>query len=123
MKKFALFAAGSGLVAVSLGAFGAHGLRDVVSPTQLQVWQTAVHYQMFHTLAILLIVSIGLKSPVSRCFSASVWCFLTGILVFSGSLYLLVLSGESWLGAITPLGGVLFLTGWVLLAIGFVRWK
>lgn len=101
----ALFA----LVAVGAGAFGAHGLRESLSPARMETFEVAVRYQMYHSLAIL--VAGILQSPVAA------WCFVAGIAVFSGSLYILVLTNQRWLGAVTPIGGVLLLLGWLALAI------
>lgn len=106
-----LFAAISGFLTVALGAFGAHALKAILAPPDLSIWQIAVHYQMFHTAALL---ALGLM-PVegeTRALHLAAWSLGGGILVFSGSLYLLALTGRTWLGAITPLGGLLFLTGW-----------
>jgi len=99
-----------GFVAVAAGAFGAHFLRSILPPPRLETFEVAVRYQMYHALAIIL---AGMLNA-----DRAAWCFTTGILVFSGSLYLLVLLDQRWLGAITPIGGVLFLAGWLLLALG-----
>lgn len=110
------FAAISGAIVVALGAFGAHALRDQLDAYGLQIWQTAVQYQMFHTLAI---VACGLllNSAESKHLVWAWRCFAIGIAIFSGTLYVLALSGIKWLGAVTPLGGMAFLAGWLLLAI------
>ena len=105
--------AGLGVVA---GAFGAHGLEGRVSPDRLETFHTAVTYQMYHALA-LLAVGWAAQGGGGLVHGAG-YCFLAGILVFSGSLYLLVLTDTSWLGAITPLGGAAFLVGWGLFAWG-----
>lgn len=103
-------AAVSGFLAVALGAFGAHGLKSIlVKYETLDAWETAVLYHMFHTLALLF---VALRPSVST--GAAVG-FILGVCLFSGSLYLLALTNIRWLGAITPLGGVGFLVGWVLL--------
>lgn len=104
-----------GFFAVALGAFGAHGLRERLSPDMLAVFEVGVRYQMYHALA-LLAVSFALARWPSAALTAAGWSFVAGILVFSGSLYVLVLSGVRWLGAITPFGGVAFLVGWGCLA-------
>lgn len=109
-----------GLSAVALGAFGAHGLRARVGPELLGVWRTAVDYQMVHALALLALATapaIG-DRPAVRFACRS---FVLGILLFSGSLYLLVLSGRSWLGALTPLGGLCLMAGWG--ALGIHGWR
>lgn len=107
-----------GLLGVALGAFGAHALRTRLSADLLAVWKTAVEYQMFHALA-LLGVGLLLRSgtPPSPLLTLSGTCFAAGVLLFSGSLYALALSGVRVLGAITPLGGLLFLAGWALLLV------
>ncbi len=105
-----------GALGVALGAFGAHGLRDRLTPADLGVFETAVRYQMYHAVALL-----GLAAWVDRSPSPKLgwvaWCFALGVAVFSGSLYLLVLTQARWLGAITPFGGVSLIGGWVLLAV------
>lgn len=98
-----------GGIGVAAGAFGAHGLRGVVTPERLEVFETAVRYQMFHALALLAAGSLGAEKAG--------WAFLLGVLIFSGSLYLLVLADQGWLGAVTPVGGLLLIVGWVLLAV------
>ena len=117
-RQTLLFASGSGFLVVALGAFGAHGLAEVLGE-RVHTWETAVQYQMFHTLALL---ALGLMLQAGQ--AQAVWlqraavAFAAGILIFSGSLYLLALSGIRWLGMITPLGGVAFLLGWLALARG-----
>ena len=113
----------SGLLGVALGAFGAHSLRDRLSTDMLAVFQTGVTYQMYHALALLAVgVVLGRFSiDGSAWLNASGWLFVAGTVLFSGSLYALSLLGVSWLGAITPLGGVAFLAGWLALAIGIWR--
>ena len=116
-RGFIIIAALSGLLSVGLGAFGAHALKSRLDEYALGVWETAVQYQIFHSLALLAIGVLCLSQPPSRLLLGSGVGFLVGILVFSGSLYLLSLSGIRWLGAITPLGGLSFMLGWLLLAI------
>lgn len=113
-------AAGAALafLGVALGAFGAHGLRARVTPDMLAVWKTAVEYQMYHAFALLV---LGLLALPGRLSTAAGALFLAGIVLFSGSLYALVLSGVRVLGAITPFGGVCFLIGWVVLAAGVLK--
>ena len=101
-------------LAVAAGAFGAHGLEGIVTPDRLDIFKTAAQYQMYHALALLI---IGLIHARSTLVTWSGHCFTGGILVFSGSLYLLVLTNTSWLGAITPIGGLLFIAGWILLFV------
>lgn len=120
MKSLAACSAISGFTAVALGAFGAHALRATVAPEMLAVWQTAVQYQMFHALALLCIVVAGSRTP-NKWLCVSGWVFVVGTLLFSGSLYALVLTGIKALGMITPIGGGLFLTGWLVLAFALIR--
>lgn len=116
MQRWALLvAAVAGFLAVGLGAFAAHGLRDVLSAEYLTVFQTGVHYQMVHALALLAVGMLLQKSP-ARSLRIAAWSFTLGILLFSGSLYALTLSGVRSLGMITPFGGVAFLIGWASLA-------
>ena len=113
-------AATLGLSAVAMGAFGTHGLRGIIGPELLAVWRTAVDYQMFHALALL---ALALAPASSNGGPVSFACrsFVLGILLFSGSLYLLVLLGRSWLGALTPLGGLCLMAGWG--ALGVHGWR
>lgn len=105
----------SALVGVALGAFGAHGLRGRVTPEMLNVFEVGVRYQLYHALALLAVGAIAGRLPGGALAIAG-WLFVAGTVVFSGSLYLLVLSGQRWLGAVTPLGGLAFLAGWLVLA-------
>lgn len=104
-------AAFSGFLSVAFGAFGAHGLKGVLDPYSSAIFDTAVQYQMFHTLGLLAIGVLQVSYP-QRSFKLSGWCFLFGIILFSGSLYVLALSEMAWLGAIAPIGGTAFLIGW-----------
>ena len=114
-KTFLLIGAVFGALAVALGAFGAHGLRSRLSPEMLAVFETGVRYHMYHALAILLVASLMGRIDAGRLLPAAGWAFTIGILVFSGSLYVLALTGITMLGAITPIGGLAFLVGWALL--------
>ena len=111
---FALGALFAGL-AVAFGAFGAHALRASLTADDLATFEVGVRYQMYHALA-LLAVAWATTRWESGAVPAAGWLFVAGIVVFSGSLYVLVLTGQRWLGAVTPLGGVAFLVGWALLA-------
>ena len=119
-RLFLLLGALMGFLSVAFGAFGAHVLRDQLSPHMFEVFNKAVHYQSLHALALLFSGLLMSLSP-SRSLRWAGICFLLGILLFSGSLYTLSLSGIRSLGAITPFGGLSFLAGWLLLAIG--GWK
>lgn len=107
-------------LAVGAGAFGAHGLRDRLPPSLLAIFETAVRYQMYHALALMLTAHAASIWP-GRLPRLAGWLFTGGILLFSGSLYILSISGIRWLGAITPLGGVAFLAGWSVLAVAAWR--
>ena len=117
-RVFLIAAAISGFLSVALGAFGAHGLKKLISPSLLQTFQTGVDYQFLHTLALL---AIALLPQQNRWSNLAGWSFITGIILFSGSLYLLSLSQTRMLGLITPIGGICFLTGWASLFI--YAWK
>ena len=107
-------------LAVALGAFGAHGLRQRLSPEMLAIFETGVRYHVHHALALLAVAWVADKNPESFA-NAAGWAFTLGIVVFSGSLYILSISGIRWLGAVTPLGGVALLVGWVLLFLAAAR--
>jgi uncharacterized membrane protein YgdD (TMEM256/DUF423 family) len=107
----------SGGVSVALGAFGAHALKSRLRPVRLETFETGVHYQMIHALALLGASYAASQWPASSFPSLAGWLFFAGTLLFSGSLYLLVLSERRWLGAITPFGGLAFIAGWVCLAL------
>lgn len=111
-----LAAALGGFSGVALGAFGAHGLRGALAPGLLAVWETGVRYQLFHSLA-LLALALAPATGQYAALRAAGWAWAAGIPVFSGSLYLLALTGAGWLGAVAPLGGLSLLAGWGLLAV------
>jgi len=115
-RTFLLVGAVAGFLAVGLGAFGAHGLRARISPDMLAVFETGVRYHMYHALAIVL-TALLITRFGGGLMTAAGWLFITGIVLFSGSLYALALSGVTVLGAITPLGGLAFLAGWACLAM------
>jgi uncharacterized membrane protein YgdD (TMEM256/DUF423 family) len=115
-RVFAALGAASGFIGVAAGAFGAHALKARLSPDMLAVFETGVHYQLVHALALLAAAWAASRWP-GRATAASGWCFAAGTVLFSFSLYLLALSGMRGFGAITPFGGVLFLAGWLLLAV------
>ena len=113
MRLWLAIAAVNGALAVAAGAFGAHGLEARLTPRLLEVFKTGAHYHMVHALAM------GLAAMAQARWAAPL--FLGGIVLFSGSLYLLALTGTGWLGAVTPVGGVLFLAGWSALAYSALR--
>ena len=116
-RTFAAVGSLSACLAVAAGAFGAHALRSRVSADLLAVFETAARYQMYHALALLFVAWGSTRWPAAPLRWGG-WLFLAGTVVFSGSLYALALTGERWLGAITPLGGLLLLGGWLALAVG-----
>lgn len=105
----------SAFIGVALGAFGAHGLKKRLTPDMLGVFEIGVRYQLYHALALLVAGAAASRLAVGALQAAG-WLFVTGTLVFSGSLYVLALSGRKWLGAVTPLGGLALLAGWAALA-------
>jgi uncharacterized membrane protein YgdD (TMEM256/DUF423 family) len=102
---------------VGLGAFGAHGLKSKVTAELLAVFEVGVRYQIYHALALMAVAWATTRWP-GAWVNASGWLFLVGIVVFSGSLYVMTFTGQRWLGAITPIGGLCFILGWIALAIG-----
>ncbi len=116
------FAAGAVLsgLGVLVGAFGAHGLRDRVTADMLAVFETGVRYHLIHGLAVIAVAWAASRWP-SAWIGAAGWLFAAGIVVFSGSLYILAISGVRGWGAVTPIGGVCFLAGWAALAVGALR--
>jgi uncharacterized membrane protein YgdD (TMEM256/DUF423 family) len=109
----------SGALAVAAGAFGAHALRSRLGPDLLAVFETGARYQMYHALALGLVAAAASRWPAGT--AAAGWLFVAGTVLFSGSLYALALSGQRWLGAITPFGGIAFIAGWVTLALAAWR--
>lgn len=114
-RVFLVAGAASGCVAVALGAFAAHALKARLAPEVLATFEVGVRYQMYHALALFAVAWACTRWPGTLA-NAGGWLFVAGTLLFSGSLYLLALTGEKWLGAITPLGGLAFLAGWLCLA-------
>ena len=125
-KSLLITAALSGATAVALGAFGAHGLKAMLSPERLTTFQTGVTYHYYHTFGMLIVALLALQLKSSSLLRAG-WFFFAGILLFSGSLYLLAcrdvlgISSWTWLGPITPIGGLLFIVGWVWMAWTLIK--
>lgn len=109
------------LLAVALGAFGAHALKSRLSPEMLAVWHTGIEYHVFHALGLLAAGIVAVHLPGSALLRWSGRLMLAGIVLFSGSLYALALSGERWLGALTPIGGLAFLAAWALFVVAVLR--
>ena len=120
-KLFITLASLSGMLAVAFGAFGAHGLRNRLDDYLMGVFETAVQYHFYHALALLAVGVIALSQPQTVMLKSAGWLFFIGTIVFSGSLYILALTGVKWLGAVTPLGGLAFIAGWACLAAA--GWK
>lgn len=116
-NTFMLIGSLAGFLGVAAGAFGAHGLRTRLSPDMLAVFETAVRYQMYHALALLMTAAIIGRIGEARLLSLAGWSFITGVALFSGSLYALALTRTASLGAITPIGGLALLVGWACLAL------
>jgi uncharacterized membrane protein YgdD (TMEM256/DUF423 family) len=114
-------AAAAMFVAVALGAFGAHALKGRLTPDLAAVWQTAVSYHAWHALGLLAVGVLMLQWPSRGLLGIAAWLFFAGIVLFSGSLYALALTGMRGLGAVTPFGGVAFLAGWALVVAACVR--
>lgn len=119
-RLFVIIGALSGAISVAAGAFGAHALRARLEPRMLEVFETAARYQMYHALALLGVAWAASRWPGSLV-HASGWCFLAGTVLFSGSLYAMTFTGVRALGAITPIGGVFFIAGWLCLAVAAAR--
>ncbi len=115
-RTFFLIASLLGSLSVALGAFGAHALRDRIEASMLANYQTGVSYMFYHTLALFIVVLALTRWPGSSQAVWAGWLFVIGIVFFSGSLFLMAFTGMRWLGAITPIGGVAFIAGWLLLA-------
>ena len=109
-----------GFLGVAAGAFGAHAIRERVSPERLDNWKTAADFQLWHALATIVSALIAVRWA-SGSAAAAGWCFIAGVVVFSGSLYALALTDRRKLSAITPIGGVLFLAGWAFLVLAAIR--
>jgi uncharacterized membrane protein YgdD (TMEM256/DUF423 family) len=122
MKLFIILGAVNAFLAVALGAFGAHGLKARLDLQYLEIWKTGVTYQMFHALGLLVIGVLAGKLPSSTLISTSGWLMLAGIVLFSGSLYVLSLTKITILGAITPFGGISFLVAWILIIIVAIKY-
>src|ERR1035437_5447154 len=114
---FLLLGALSAFIGVGMGAFGAHGLKTVISPEMLTIYQTGVTYQMWHALGLIGIALIHQQAADSKLLHWAGWLMFAGILLFSGSLYGLALLNHTWLGMITPFGGICFLTAWLLITL------
>ena len=122
-RFYIIIAAINGFLAVIVGAFAAHGLKKVLAPEMIEVVKTGVQYQMYHALALLVVALLLIHKPAAAGLKACGWAFILGSLMFSGSLYALAMGAPHWLGPVTPLGGLCFLVGWILLAVAGWRMK
>lgn len=109
------------VLAVAFGAFGAHVVQEILTPDRFEVYKTAVEYHFYHAIGLLILGLLTQKTDVSKWFRWSGISFISGILIFSGSLYILTLTDTGWLGAITPLGGFAFILGWSFLILGVIQ--
>lgn len=120
-RLFLALGSGSALLAVILGAFGAHGLRERISPAMLAVWHTANQYHFYHALGLLAVGLLAQHLPHSACLRWAGWLLCAGLVLFSGSLYVLSISGLRWLGVVTPFGGIAFIVAWALVLLAVLR--
>ena len=119
-RLFFIFGALSALIGVGAGAFGAHGLKDRLDPEMLSIFEVGVRYQMYHAFALIAAAWSQTKWP-SKLVTIAGWMFVVGTVIFSGSLYMLSMTDEKWLGMITPFGGLAFMAGWACIA--WAVWK
>lgn len=120
-RIFLAIASTLGGISVVLGAFASHALKDRLSESALAIWETGTRYQMYHALALILIALLISRFPNSTLLTVAGFAFIAGTFIFSGSLYALSLSGIKWLGAVTPLGGIALISGWICLTIAAWR--
>jgi uncharacterized membrane protein YgdD (TMEM256/DUF423 family) len=120
-KLFLILGGINAALVVMLGAFGAHGLKTKISAEMLAVYQTGVHYHLFHALGLLVVGLVATQMVDSVYLKWSGWLMLVGIILFSGSLYVLSVSGLRWLGMVTPFGGVAFIAAWIVFVIAIAK--
>ncbi|HYW33963.1 MAG TPA: DUF423 domain-containing protein [Balneolaceae bacterium] len=120
-KLFVSLGSINAMIAVALGAFAAHGLEGRISPDMLEVFETGVRYHFYHALGLLAVGMIATQLPDSSLLQWSGWLMVAGIVIFSGSLYILSTTGIKWLGAITPIGGTAFIIAWLLIIIAVLK--
>ena len=120
-KVFLILGGFNAALVVLLGAIGAHGLKERLTAEMLAVYQTGVHYHLFHALGLRAVGLVALHRPASAYLKWSGWLMLAGIVLFSGSLYVLSISGLRWLGMVTPLGGLSFILAWALFVIAVLK--
>lgn len=120
-KLFLLLGSINAALVVIIGAFGAHGLKNSLSGEMMTVYQTGVQYHFYHALGLIIVGIVAIHIPASAWLKWSGWLMLAGIILFSGSLYLLAMTEVRWLGAITPFGGTAFIIAWILMAIAVAK--
>jgi len=120
-RRWLFLGAVLGGLSVALGAFGAHGLRGLVTADLLANFETAARYQMYHALALLAVAIVGGDARRARPANVAGWLFVVGVIIFSGSLYVMTFTGLRWLGAITPIGGAAMIAGWAALGVSAIR--
>ncbi|WP_296043594.1 DUF423 domain-containing protein [uncultured Alteromonas sp.] len=120
MRTYLLIGALLALLGVMLGAFGAHGLKNILDANALATFEVGVRYQLYHALAVIVLGGLAAQANLRWCRRAAL-LFIVGCVLFSGSIYLLALTGMKWFGPITPLGGMCFMAGWVALVIGLIK--
>ena len=120
-RIFLAIASMFGGISVVFGAFASHALKDRLSDKSLAIWETGTKYQMYHALALMLVAILISRFPNSTLLAVAGYAFIAGVFIFSGSLYALTLTGIKWLGAITPIGGLALIVGWLCLA--FATWR
>ena len=120
-RRCVLAAALALAMAVALGAFGAHALRARLAPDALATYQTAVQYHFWHALGLMAVGILMAQRPAARSLTIAAWLLLVGLLLFSGSLYLLAVTGERWLGAVTPMGGGAFIAAWLFVGCAALK--
>jgi uncharacterized membrane protein YgdD (TMEM256/DUF423 family) len=119
-RRFVVLGAIFALLGVLAGAFAAHALKEAIGPDRLEIFKTGAQYQLIHALALFAVAFVATKWP-GRLVNWAGWLFVAGIVLFSGSLYVLAATNIRWLGAITPLGGLCFIAGWICLALGVIQ--
>lgn len=119
-KGFVVIGAVLAAAAVAAGAFGAHALSSRLAPDRLLTWETAARYHMYHAFALILLGAVSARWP-SPLLSTAGWLFVSGVIVFAGTVYALALGAPRWLGAVTPLGGVALIAGWLVMAVAIAR--
>ncbi len=120
-KVFLMLGGFNAALVVLLGAFGAHGLKARMTAEMLAIFQTGVHYHLFHALGLIAVGLVATQIPASAYLKWSGWLMLVGIILFSGSLYVLSVSGLRWLGMVTPFGGMSFIAAWILFVVAIVK--